>query len=257
MRDRAGADAEILMLQRAATMAFAGGAWVFPGGRIEPGDIAHGLALAAETGEDAEDLAARIGGIRETIEEAGFAVGLTPVPSVAALAAIRAGLAAGKLFADLLAEGGFSLALDALVPFARWTPPPGAPRRFDTRFYIARAPSEGEVEADGGESVAICWAAAADMLGRVERGEAAMIFPTRANLTRIGQYACYADAAAAITAIPMPQVEARRELRDGVPYILVPEGIGYPPISEKLDTEMRAWNPNAPGRPAPSEPVAS
>ncbi|MGN5373477.1 NUDIX domain-containing protein [Sphingomonas hankookensis] len=70
LRDRAEGPPDILMVERAATMAFAGGALVFPGGRIDPGDEA--LALAMGDG----DLAPRLAAIRETIEEAGIAIGV-------------------------------------------------------------------------------------------------------------------------------------------------------------------------------------
>src|SRR6478735_6240795 len=72
MRETAGAP-EVLMLERAAGMAFAGGALVFPGGRIDPGDHALAARLGAT---DADEAAARIAAIRETIEEAGIALGM-------------------------------------------------------------------------------------------------------------------------------------------------------------------------------------
>ena len=68
-RDRAGQPPELLIVERAAGMAFAGGALVFPGGRIDPGDHALGAALPG----DADENAARVAAIRETIEEAGVA----------------------------------------------------------------------------------------------------------------------------------------------------------------------------------------
>jgi len=85
--DRAGAPPELLMVERAKAMAFAAGALVFPGGRIDPGD--HALAAILAPDKDGDDVAARIAAIRETIEEAGVAVGLTPPPDAPTLAAIR------------------------------------------------------------------------------------------------------------------------------------------------------------------------
>src|SRR6478752_2429270 len=72
MRERDNGPPELLIVERSAAMRFAGGALVFPGGRVDPGD--H--ALAALHGGDADDLAARIAAIRETIEEAGLAIGV-------------------------------------------------------------------------------------------------------------------------------------------------------------------------------------
>src|SRR5688572_27499754 len=107
MRDRSGAPPELLMIERAQQMAFAAGALVFPGGRIDPGD----RALAAKTDIDPEDAAARIAAIRETIEEAGIAIGLEPAPDEAAVAMLRAALADGADFGALLANGGYRLDL--------------------------------------------------------------------------------------------------------------------------------------------------
>ena len=91
---------EILMLERAETMAFAAGALVFPGGRIDPEDEA-----AAERFPRLPDAAARIAAIRETIEETGLAPGLTPTPNAATIAALRQGIADEEPFASLLASG--------------------------------------------------------------------------------------------------------------------------------------------------------
>ena len=72
VRDRAGGPPELLMVERAEGMAFAAGALVFPGGRIDEAD----RALASELGLDAAAVAA----IRETIEETAIPVGLSPLP---------------------------------------------------------------------------------------------------------------------------------------------------------------------------------
>src|SRR5690606_3570256 len=95
MREGAGAP-ELLMVERAAAMSFAGGALVFPGGRVDPGD--H--ALAATMDGDPDDMAARIAGVRETLEEAGVAVGIE-VPA-AAVPALGERLYAGEPIAALL-----------------------------------------------------------------------------------------------------------------------------------------------------------
>lgn len=78
LRDRQDGPPDLLMVERSAAMAFAAGALVFPGGRIDPGD--H---LLADTVQQ-EDATARIAAIRETIEEAGIAVGLSPLPGSSA-----------------------------------------------------------------------------------------------------------------------------------------------------------------------------
>lgn len=238
MRDRDGAPPELLMLQRAAGMAFAGGAWVFPGGRVDAGDEAPAVGVDP-VGHDGEDLAARIAAIRETIEEAGIAVGLDPLPDRAGLRAIRAGLADERPLGGLLAEAGCRIDPDALVPFARWIPPHAAPRRFDTRFYLAKAPADAPISADGGESVAIRWMSADEALAEAEAGEIAIILPTRANLMRLAPYRSFAEASAAAAEVPVRPLLTYQDDRDGVPHVCVPAGFGYPPISVPLDRLLR------------------
>ena len=81
MRDVPDGPPELLMVERAAAMSFAGGALVFPGGRVDPGDF----VLAGRHAGDVEENAARIAAIRETLEEAGVAVGLYPAGDMIAL----------------------------------------------------------------------------------------------------------------------------------------------------------------------------
>jgi 8-oxo-dGTP pyrophosphatase MutT (NUDIX family) len=133
MRETADGPPELLMVERARAMSFAGGALVFPGGRIDPGD--H--ALAATLPGEPDDLAARIAAVRETLEEAGVAVGVN-VPAEA-VPNLQRRLYAGEAMGALLDEVGGALDLDALHPFARWLPAGVHHKVFDTRFYLARA----------------------------------------------------------------------------------------------------------------------
>ncbi|MGZ8997652.1 MAG: NUDIX domain-containing protein, partial [Allosphingosinicella sp.] len=134
MRPGAGAP-ELLMMERSGTMAFAAGALVFPGGRIDPDD--HSVARLYPEWPDS---AARIAAIRETVEETGIAPAIHPQPAEEEAAAIRSELAGGALFSALLETGGISLDLGALTPFARWCPNFREARRFDTFFYLAEPP---------------------------------------------------------------------------------------------------------------------
>ena len=236
MRDRADAPPEILMVERAKAMVFAGGALVFPGGRIDPGD----LALAAELGGDREDMPARIAAIRETIEEAGIPVGLVPVPDPATLAALRRGLHDGETLGVLLDRHGLTLDLDALTWFARWLPAHAHMRIFDTRFYLARAPeSAASATVDATENVRLFWASAAQVLADCDAGRATVIFPTRRNLERLAQYASFDEAVASARAYPPRTITPWSEERDGVPHLCIPDDLGYPVSSEVLHSAMR------------------
>ena len=235
MRDRIDGPADVLIVERAKAMAFAGGALVFPGGRIDPGD--H--ILAAAIGDD-EDLPARIAAIRETIEEAGLPIGLTPMPSTAALATIRAALHAGMAFADALAAHGIALDPDKLVPFARWRPAHEHRRIFDTRFYLAALPEESpEPSADEGETARLFWSSAAAVLTEADAGRAIIIYPTRRNLERLAQYPRFADAVSDADRHPVGIITPFVERRDDGDHLCIPEGIGYPVTSELLTMATR------------------
>ena len=179
VRDVAGGPPELLMVERSAGMAFAAGALVFPGGRIDEADGAAGPA--AETAA-----------IRETLEETAIPVGLAPTPSPDAARALQAGLLAGQSFDGLLGEHELALEPGALTPLARWVPKFHASRRFDTLFFVARAPAgDWAPNVVAGECSGAFWITAAEALERDNRGEARMIFPTRRNLERLALHTSF------------------------------------------------------------------
>lgn len=235
-RDAPGGAPDLLMVERAKAMAFAGGAMVFPGGRVDPGDD----ALATAFGGEAHDTAARIAAIRETLEEAGLPIGFVETPDTATLAAMRAALADGVPFGDLLATAGARLALDDLEPFARWRPAHRHLRIFDTRFFLARLPADAPPAiVDRTENVRLVWASAAALLAQADAGKLHVIFPTRRNLERLALFATYEDAVAHARATPVRVVTPWTETRDGMEHLCIPDDLGYPVTSEPLAAAMR------------------
>ena len=234
-RDAGDGAPELLMVERAKAMAFAGGAMVFPGGRIDPGD--H--ALAEIIGDGEQDAAARVAAIRETIEEAGVAIGLSPCPSPQCLAAIRRRLHAGEAFGAILSEEGLTLTLDALVPFARWLPAHPHMRIFDTLFFLARAPDDARATVDATENVRLLWSTAAAMLATADAGRATIIYPTRRNLERLALFGSYADAVAQALAHPVRTITPFAEDREGTSYLCIPDDLGYPVTAEPMGAAMR------------------
>lgn len=226
---------EILVVERSARMAFAAGAVVFPGGRIDNSD----LKLAASL--DRLEEAAKVTAIRETIEETGVAPGVVGDLGPGLGLTIQASLHEGAEFARLLEKHGLQLDLDALTPFARWMPAFRQPRKFDTLFFIVPAPpGDWQPVPQEGECVSAEWARPADLIDRIALGQANAIFPTKRNLERLAQHrsidAALVDARGHSIETIIPWVE---EIA-GEPHVRIPEGRGYPVISEPLATAFRA-----------------
>lgn len=242
VRDRDQAPAELLLVERAAGLAFAGGALVFPGGRVDAGDhvVARDAALTLGAPDDPDDATARVAAIRETLEEAGIAAGFAETPAPAAIAAIRAALHGGSPFPEVLRAHAARLDLSALTPWARWRPNFKETRTFDTRFYLAAAPPGSDRPgSDGGETVRAFWAAAADVLARADRGEVSIIFPTRRNLERLAAHDSHAALAAHAAAHPPRLIVPWIEDRAGILMLTIPDDLGYPVTAEPMANVRR------------------
>lgn len=229
VRDRAGSAPELLMVERSAGMAFAAGAWVFPGGRIDEAD-------RALSGETSGDSAARVAAIRETAEETAIPVGLQPPPWGGTMHAVQDRLVGGADFSAVLAECGLKLDLEVLTPFARWVPRFHAKRRFDTLFFVAPAP-EGEwlPRVIEGECTGAHWVSAAEMLERDRAGELQLIFPTRRTLERLAQHASYDAILSDARAHSIEPISPWVEEDGGEHFITIPAGMGFPVTREKLE----------------------
>ncbi|HEX7782047.1 MAG TPA: NUDIX hydrolase [Sphingobium sp.] len=240
LRDRVGLPPEILFMERSGNMAFAAGALVFPGGAIDAQDRDHAASLATDLPID--EAAARVGAIRETVEESGLAIGFRTQPDRFTTAALRNALHEGMSFAELLSDAGLELDLDALIPFARWKPPANEKlaRVFDTRFYLARAVAGShEPSVDATENMRLFWASALEILERYGRAEVRVIFPTLRNLERLARFHTFDEAAADAGRFPITTIMPWIEERGGRPCLCIPENLGYPVTCEFLDTSMR------------------
>ncbi len=233
----AGRAPELLFMERAQSMAFAAGALVFPGGRIDPDDV----MLGERFGGGLDWAAARVAAIRETIEETGIAPALDPLPSAEAASKLRSKLEEGANFSHLLDAYGFDLDLEALTPFARWCPTFKEARRFDTIFFVAEAP-EGARRgaANEAEAARTFWATAEQVLEDADAGRARIIFPTRRNLERLARFGSIDEARADAARHPVQKIVPWIEERDGVKWLRIPDDAGYPVTEELLDTARRS-----------------
>jgi 8-oxo-dGTP pyrophosphatase MutT (NUDIX family) len=159
VRDGVGGVEAYLQL-RPRSMGFAGGLWVFPGGRIDAADgdpavdaIWDGpppTAWAARMGVTVEHARGLVvAACRETFEEAGVLLA-DRAPNPLALQGVRRDLLAGERgLATMLARMGVRLDTARLRYWAWWLTPEGEPRRYDTRFFVAALPPGAVASAEG------------------------------------------------------------------------------------------------------------
>ncbi|MGA5555072.1 NUDIX hydrolase [Streptomyces lavendulocolor] len=211
LRDGA-AGPEVHMLRRRASMAFAGGAYAYPGGGVDPRDE-HPVRWA---GPAPAEWAARLGlagpaeaqavvcaAVRETYEESGVLLAGPTADSVVAdttgddWEADRAALVARELaFADFLDRRGLVLRSDLLGAWARWITPEFEPRRYDTWFFVAVLPAGQRASNASTEADRTVWIRPAEAAAGYDRGELRMMPPTIATLRSLERYGTAADALA-------------------------------------------------------------
>jgi 8-oxo-dGTP pyrophosphatase MutT (NUDIX family) len=233
---------EVLMVERHADIGFAGGALVWPGGRIDPADSDAGW-LEAATGlaaYDEDERAARVGAIREAYEECGLLLATRDNVPVGAHAASLTDMRQrvdkdATLFQPLVRGHGLTLCTHDLHPFARWIPPPAMHKRFDTRFYLAAMP-EGQVPVqDGTEAVDIIWIRPSEALAQLAAGTRKIIFPTARNLELLALSNSVAQAFSDLAARPQGIVQP--VIEDGV--LRIRTDLGYPVTEEALTSALR------------------
>jgi len=273
---------EVCMLKRNLASEFVAGAYVFPGGSVDPADrgaaaeeLCRGLddARASELlGVDEGGLAFWVAALRECFEEAGVllaqprdaadgsAVLDTTDPVVRArFESHRRDINEGRT--GLLAvcrEEGLVLAADTVHYVSHWITPELAPKRFDTRFFVTAAPPGQVAHHDEGETIATIWVRPGDALDRFEAGEIELLPPTIDSLEKLGVHRSTEQVmawAARVTDVPtiLPIVL----IEDGQLLVLRPGDDGYEqaledrlassdPVSPELEAAARAaWGPKA------------
>ncbi len=179
---------EVLMVRREPKASFAAGAWVYPGGVVEAVD--HALSnlggeqrlLRQVEPEPEEDRGAyRLAAIRECFEEAGLLVGqLNGTPLVPDWR--DRVLTDAEAWERLIHDQEFMPEPPRLHYLFRRITPPGLPRRFDTRFYVAAAPRAQEAAVCEAEVVDCRWVNPVEALELEAQGEMLLLSPTRASL---------------------------------------------------------------------------
>ncbi|MEU4729531.1 NUDIX hydrolase [Streptomyces sp. NPDC023588] len=219
------------MLRRRASMAFAGGAYAYPGGGVDPRDEEHLVGWAGPSREEWADrlgtdpLTAQAivcGAVRETFEEAGVLLA-GPAPDTVVgdttgddWESDRQALVARELsFAEFLDRRGLRLRSDLLGAWARWITPEFEPRRYDTWFFVAALPEGQRTRNASTEADRTVWIRPADAAAGYDKGELLMMPPTISTLRSLEPYGSAADALAAAGAQDLAPVLARAALEDG------------------------------------------
>ena len=216
------------MLRRRASMAFAGGAYAYPGGGVDPRDDDHHVRWAGPTrawwanrlgvGETAAQ-AIVCAAVRETYEEAGVllagpapdsVVGDTTGPD---WEADRAALVARDLsFAEFLDRRGLVLRSDLLGAWARWITPEFETRRYDTWFFVAVLPEGQRTRNASTEADRTVWITPGEAASSYDKGDLTMMPPTIATLRGLIPYGSAAEALAAAPERDLTPVLARARL---------------------------------------------
>jgi glyoxylase-like metal-dependent hydrolase (beta-lactamase superfamily II)/8-oxo-dGTP pyrophosphatase MutT (NUDIX family) len=253
----AGTGMEVFMIRRTQSAAFMGGAHVFPGGGVDASDASDELAAHCEGLDDAEAsrlLGVEQGGLaywaaamRECFEEAGLLLAhdaagdyadLNQAERAPVFAQWRESVRAGRAtLADLCREHRLRLAAGRMAYYSHWITQPGRPRRYDTRFFVAEAPSAQTPSHDNSETVDHVWIQPAAALARHRSGEMHLVFPTIKTLESIAHF----DTTAALMEFArsprkMPVMAPRTaSSRDGK-KLLVPGDYAYAEVG-RLDPE--------------------
>ena len=205
---------ELFMQRRSPEAPFLGGAYVFPGGALQPSDGRldaqqqivglNQVGACQQLGLCAGALAYWVAAVRECFEEAGIllahdatGVEVSPARVVLEMAADRSAIDQGRAeLVDVLARHALLIRGGHIIYFDRWITPPGYARRFDTRFFVVRAPVGQEGMHDDHEAVHSVWLRPNAALELAERGQIRIATPTAAVLTEFSRCASVAQALA-------------------------------------------------------------
>jgi glyoxylase-like metal-dependent hydrolase (beta-lactamase superfamily II)/8-oxo-dGTP pyrophosphatase MutT (NUDIX family) len=237
---------QVLMLRRAERDGDQrSGAAVFPGGVLDPRDrdahpFCHGptdAAWSAQLGLVEGGLDYAVAAVRETFEEVGLLLVRENADPVA-LHPWRDRLNRGDVSAaDFCRAHGLTWDVSGLVYCAHWLTPPGTPKRFDTRFFVARAPAGQVAQADLGEAVELMWLTPQAAL---DPARGLKLLPvTRRTLQDLARHASTEAALAAARALQaVPLIMPRRAITARGPGVVLPHELPYAEVG-RLDPEGR------------------
>ena len=224
---RSAPELEVLMVQRSNSGMFAN-ALVFPGGMLEEDDEAADWLprLKGHAELTAFERSLRISAIREVWEETGI---LLCDPDGACPAAQPSNEPGA--FRQIVEQFDLTLDLSAVQPFSNWITPPGAPKRYDTHFFLAQFHGKAEGASDGVETTHLKWLCPNGLLERHDREEIDLLLPTLGNLQLLTRSESPASAIREAGERPLPSlIPVVREI-DGVDHVTVPPGTPFEDVA--------------------------
>lgn len=271
MRDGAGGP-ELFMVRRHQDTAFMGGAYVFPGGRVDASDHdgddtwcdgAEGAAAQLPHLPRADAIAYHVAAVRELFEEAGVLLARDERSSFAALsdAAIRDRFNAYRhdvhdkrdTLRAIIERERLRVALDTLVHFAHWVTPPIDTRQFDTRFFVARLPPRQEPVHDDTETTHSSWLRPADAVARSLSNDIVLPPPTWTTIRELERFASVEDAIDWARTRNVVRRQPKLVVEHGVRMLLVPGDPGHPddpgddpPLETRFVFRDKRWHAERP-----------
>jgi 8-oxo-dGTP pyrophosphatase MutT (NUDIX family) len=226
---------EVFMVKRHHQIDFVAGALVFPGGKVARGDADAGLAEFSDGAETWSDAMRVIGAaaIREAFEESGILFArdadtgeMVSEKRLSELDHYRGSIEKEEIgLVDVLRNERLRLSYDALTYFAHWVTPTHMPKRFDTHFFLARAPEGHAGRHDGHESVESVWIKPHEAVEERKRWN--IIFPTRLNLMKLAENSRVSEAIATARHQPPVTVEPWVEEGDDGQILRIRADAGY------------------------------
>jgi 8-oxo-dGTP pyrophosphatase MutT (NUDIX family) len=200
---------EVLMVQRPYSARFMPGAWVFPGGVVDDEDAVYAVERGFEPSTDWE-----VAALRELVEETGVWVTTEGTMSFPIVDDVL----------DVVTESSYELGIDRLTYFSNWITPSVFPIRFDTRFFLAIESGEVDATFNDEELIGVDWVTPLEALGREDRGEWDVAFPTRKTLELLGSAPSVAALADVFESLaPVPPIEPRLAVGEDSARILMPD----------------------------------
>lgn len=240
---------EVFMVVRHHQIDFASGALVFPGGKVDPADSQADLSNHLPARQNTEDklLAFKVAAIRESFEECNILLArdktsgelVGPEQLELLVSTYRKKMQSGEIdILTMAAQENLELATDLLAHYSHWLTPTFMPKRFDTHFFIARAPQQQLAIHDGEESVDSVWIGPNEAKTKSDEGTYTIIFPTLMNLEYLSKFSSAAQAVDAANGSATVSVLPEIEITELGKFLNIPAEAGYSVTRHPIDPIM-------------------